>query len=84
VLTRAADATVRGFVDGTPQWQFTDTAGDGVISSNRLVFSMDNLSGGGTGEHSAGAVARVRLYDRALSQAEINSLGQTPATPCTV
>ena len=82
VLTRAADGTVRGFVDGVQQWQFTDTNGFGVISDNRLIFFRDNISGGGTGEHSAGAVARVRLFDRPLTQTEINNLGQTPATDC--
>jgi hypothetical protein len=80
VVTRTAGGTQRGFVDGVQQWQFTDTAGDGVISNNRLVFFRDNVSGG---EHSAGAVARIRLFDRALSQAEIDRLGQTPAgSPC--
>jgi hypothetical protein len=53
-----------------------------VISYNNLIFFRDNISGGGTGEHSAGAVARVRLFNRPLSQSEINDLGQTPATPC--
>ena len=85
VLTRAADGTVRGFVDGAQQWQFTDTNAFGVIStSNRLIFFRDNISGGGTGEHSAGAVARVRLFDRPLTQTEINNLGQTPASACAV
>jgi hypothetical protein len=85
VVTRAADGTVRGFVDSVQQWQFSDSNGFGVISSdNRLIFFRDNLSGGGTGEQSAGAVARVRLFDRPLSQSEINNLGQTPATPCPV
>jgi hypothetical protein len=52
-----------------------------ISDSNRLVFCRDNLSGVGTGEHSASAMARVRLFDRPLSQSEINK-GQTPATPC--
>ena len=84
VVTRAADGTMRGFVDGAQQWQFNDSAGLGVISTNRLVFFVDNISGGGTAEQSAGAVARVRLFTRALSPTEVGQLGQTPATPCAV
>jgi hypothetical protein len=84
VITRATDGTVRGVVDGVQQWQFADSGGLGVISSNRLVFFADNVSGGGTGEQSAGAVARVRLFKRALSSTEVSRLGQTPSTPCAV
>jgi hypothetical protein len=84
VVTRAADGTTRGFVDGAQQWQFADTTGDGLISSaNELIFFRDNTSGGFTTEHSAGAVARIRVFDRPLSQTEINNLGQTPGSPCT-
>jgi hypothetical protein len=80
VLTRTAGGTVRGYVDGVQQWQFTDTLGDALIdSANELRFFKDNE--GGT-EHSAGAVARIRVFDRALSQSEIDALGQTPGSPC--
>jgi hypothetical protein len=80
VVTRAADGLTRGFIDGVEQWQFTDTTGDGLIIRNTLRFFIDNSSGG---EHSAGAVARIRVFDRPLSQTEINNLGQTPGSPCT-
>jgi hypothetical protein len=84
VITRTATGTVRGFVDGAQQWQFTDSLGDAILSShNQLVFFRDNLSGGATTEHSAGAVARIRVFDRALSTTEIAALGQTPSSPCT-
>ena len=84
VITRAADGTMRGFVDGVQQWQFADSSGLGIISSNRLVFFADNVSGGGTGEQSAGAAARIRLFTRALTPTEVGQLGQTPATPCAI
>ena len=83
VVTRAENGTTRGFVDGVQQWQFTDTTGDALISPNVLRFFFDNTSDGVTGEHSAGAVARIRLFDRPLSQTEISNLGQTPGSPCT-
>jgi hypothetical protein len=84
VITRAAGGTLRGFVDGVQQWEFTDSSGDGIISSfNSLTFFQDNHIDGLTDEHSAGAVARIRVFDRPLSQTEINNLGQTPGSPCT-
>jgi hypothetical protein len=83
VLTRTADGTVTGYVDGVQQWQLADTNGVAVIDNeNTLRFFQDNTSGGTTTEHSSGSVARVRVFDRALSATEVRDLGQTPATPC--
>jgi len=85
VVTRAATGTVRGFVDGVQQWQFTDTTGAALISSeNRLgYFEDDRTTGDTANESSAGAVARIRVFDRPLSTTEIGALGQTPGSPCT-
>jgi hypothetical protein len=80
VLTRAADGTVAGYVDGIRQWQFSDTTGEALISSqNTLRFFQDNAGGS---EHSAGAVARIRVFDRPLTATEVSNLGQTPGSPC--
>ena len=90
VITRRAAtpsslATVTGYVDGVEQWQVPDSAGVAVINQeNTLRFFRDNDTGGATNEHSAGAVARIRLFDRPLSATEVQHLGQTPSTPCTV
>jgi hypothetical protein len=46
------------------------------------VFFADNVAGGGTGEQSAWAIARMRLFRRALTLTEVGQLGQTPSTPC--
>jgi hypothetical protein len=74
---------VRGYVDGVQQWQFTDTAGDSVISpNNNLFFFVDNNAGGATGEDSAGAVARIRVFDRPLTATQVANLGQTPNSSC--
>jgi hypothetical protein len=80
ITTRSSTATAVTARTRTP----ADRSGArvSVISDNNLIFFRDNISGAGTGEHSAGAVARVRLFNRPLSQSEINDLGQTPATPC--
>jgi hypothetical protein len=83
VLTRTASGTVTGYVDGVQQWQLPDTAGVAIIDGfNQLRFFQDNQTGGTTTEHAAGAVARIRVFDRALSATEVSNLGQTPSAPC--
>jgi CSLREA domain-containing protein len=85
VLTRDASGTVIGYVDGAQQFSFSDASGDAVIGvNNALRFFMDNQSGGATGEHSGGSVARIRLYDAALSAAEVGELDRAEPTVFTV
>jgi hypothetical protein len=80
VLTRAAGGTVTGYVDGVRQWQFSDTTGDALIDgAEELRFFRDNEGGN---EHAAGAVARIRVFDRPLTATEVSNLGQTPGSPC--
>ncbi|HET7271539.1 MAG TPA: choice-of-anchor Q domain-containing protein, partial [Rubrobacter sp.] len=82
VLTREAGGTVVGYVDGVQQLSFTDTAGDAVIADNTLRFFIDNQGGI---EHSAGSVARIRLYDNiALSATEVGTLDRIEPTVFTV
>ena len=74
VLTRDSAGTVTGYVDGVQQIQFTDSGGLGTInSSNTLRFFKDD----GT-EASAGAVARIRLYDGALTSTQVAALDRLP------
>jgi len=84
VLTRDGSANVVGYVDGTQELTFNDSLGDGVIDANNtLRFFRDNECVVPTcGEDSAGAVARIRLYDDALTAAEVAALDRTP-TPTT-
>jgi concanavalin A-like lectin/glucanase superfamily protein len=74
--------TVTGYVNGQQQFQFDDTANqDATIDANNtLRFFQDNTSGSGTGEDSAGAVARVRLYDGPLSSSDVANLDTIPDT----
>lgn len=84
-LTRDASGTVVGYVDGVQQFSFADTAGDAVIDANNaLRFFRDNESGGANTEHSAGSVARVRLYDAALTAVEVGALDRAEPTTFTV
>src|SRR5207302_5390430 len=80
-LSRDANGLVTGYANGIQQFQFTDTNNDAVIDSNNtLRFFQDNLSGGNTGEASAGSIARLRLYGRALGATEIAALDREPST----
>ena len=79
VLTRDVAGTVRGYVDGTEEISFTDSSGDAVFPPGTDVrfFKDDALVGG---EESAGAVARIRVYDGALTPAEVADIsGKTLA-----
>ena len=80
VLTRSASTkTVVGYVDGVKQITFQDTTNLAVIDATKtLIFFRDNLSGGGTGEDSAGAVARIRLYSAPLTATQVKALDREP------
>jgi hypothetical protein len=74
-LTRNAAGTVTGYVNGVRQFSFSDAANRAVIGSNDVLrFFKDNVSGGAGGEHSAGSIARLRLYDRSLSANQVAGL----------
>ena len=69
VLTRDGSGTVVGYADGAQQFTFVDASNDGVIVGDTLRFFKDN-----TDEESAGAVARIALFDTVLSAAEVAAL----------
>jgi hypothetical protein len=74
VLTRDRNGTVTGYVDGVRQFQAQDTSGAGIVSSAGVLrFFRDDGS-----EHSGGAVARIRLYDRVLGADEVAALDRLP------
>jgi concanavalin A-like lectin/glucanase superfamily protein len=75
VVTRDTTGTVTGYVDGVQQFQFSDTGSLGVINSNTLRFFRDD---GGSSESSAGSVARIRLYNGALSSTQVAALSRLP------
>jgi uncharacterized protein (TIGR03437 family) len=82
VLTRDAAKNVVGYVNGVQQFSFVDSGDAAVIdTNNRLIFFRDDANS----EAAAGSVARIRLYDCALTPAEVGGLdrvpGQTPTCP---
>lgn len=79
VLTRNAGGNVAGYVNGVQQFSFADSGGLAVIDANNtLRFFQDNTSGGAGNEASAGSVARIRLYDGALSASAVAALDRLP------
>ena len=72
VLTRnSATRRVRGYVNGAPQFNLADPNGYGVMSvANVLRFFRDNANR----EESAGAVARIRLWNGPLTPTQVAAL----------
>jgi len=76
VLTRAADGTVRGYVNGARQFEFSDASGSAGPGTNGVLrFFRDD----GT-EASAGKVARIRIYDVALTDPQVAALDRLPGS----
>ena len=67
-FTRDSDDRITGYVNGAQQFRYTDTNPDenALLGSDGLRFFLDD-----GGEEAPGAVARIRLFDRALSAAEV-------------
>jgi hypothetical protein len=80
VLTRDSAGTVTGYVDGTKQFSYDDSSTQAAVidANNTLRFFRDNESGGPSGESSAGAVARIQLYDEALTAEQVTGLPSGP------
>ena len=76
VVTRDTTGTVTGYIDGVQQFQFADTSSLGVIDTNNVLrfFRDDNTAS----EASAGSVVRIRLYNGALTSAQVAALSRLP------
>ena len=72
-LTRAADGTVTGYVNGVQQFSFADSSSLAVIDGSNVLrfFKDDNVV---QNENSSGAVARIRIWDGALSATQVAAL----------
>lgn len=72
-ITRDAAKNVKGYINGVEQFSFLDTSDYGVISAADTLrfFVDDNVV---QNEASAGSVARILIYDGALSAAAVSAL----------
>jgi hypothetical protein len=77
-LTRDAAGTVNGYINRTlalGPYDDSRAADAAITSSNILRFFIDDTAV--PGEDSAGAVARIRIYDGPLTAAEVAALAPT-------
>ena len=73
-LTRSPAGELVGYVDGAEQFRVADADGrSSAISSSGMVtfFHDDNDT---SGEHFAGVVTRIRLFDSVLTPAQVAAL----------
>ena len=71
VLTRSRAGRLRGYVDGTQVFDFTDPSAGKITDLNTLRFFRDNDNR----EESGGGVSRIRLYDNGMTPAQVAALG---------
>jgi len=80
VLTRAAGSKkLIGYLNGTQEWTYVDSSGFGVPGANPTIFFHDNSTSGTPCESSAGGVARIQIYNSALSASAVKALSLLPA-----
>jgi hypothetical protein len=72
ITSQPSPTRTRFYVNGS--LQLDDTKTEPVIADT-LRFFKDNVTGGSTGEDSAGAVSCIRVYSGVLSDAEVGAIG---------
>jgi RTX calcium-binding nonapeptide repeat (4 copies)/Concanavalin A-like lectin/glucanases superfamily len=76
-LTRDSAGQINVYANGAPRISYDDSVnGVGALLDNAIVFFRDNVD-----EESAGAVARIRVYDDALSPAQVLAPPACPKAP---
>ena len=81
VLTRDAAGQFTAYAYGQEQFTFADPNNLAVVdpTANNLRFFIDDSSVGG--EMSAGSVARIRVWDGAMTTSEVAALDDSPPPP---
>jgi hypothetical protein len=78
VITRDASSNVVVYLNGTQQFSFVDSGNLATLdgSPQMIRFFKDNTS-----EDSAGAIARIRLYDKVMPPAQVANLDRLTGGP---
>lgn len=80
VFTRDSDNQIFTYVDGVEQLSFVDDNNySKIVPDDVLYFFRDDFTTGDS-ENSSGAIARLRLYEGALSASEVAALDRLPET----
>lgn len=77
VVTRAAGGEYVGYIDGVERFRFQDAAGESRVPLSGLLHLFRDDATTGDGENSRGAVARLRLFDTALTPLEVMALSSS-------
>lgn len=79
IVTRTSSGLYIGYIDGVERFRFQDEEHVSAVSdARRLVFFRDDIETG-DGENASGGVARIRLFDTALTLPQVRAL--TPLAP---
>lgn len=76
-FTRTVDDATAGYVDGALQFTHADPTDQSIVSADGVRYFRDD----GAAENSAGAVARVRIYDDALTADQVLQIQQVGGLP---
>ena len=69
---------VNVFIDGEMRLSFLDAGGDAVVGgTGELFFLVDDTAGGGA-DHPEGSIDRLRIWDGAMTPAQIEALVPVP------
>lgn len=84
-LTRTAAGVVTAYMNGTQEFQFTDTNNLATLNNMLTLFKDDGTGLGGTtiAEGTVGTIARLRLYNDVLTPAQIGALAVAIPEPST-
>ena len=82
-VTRDAAGTLTVYQDGKLVLNVVDDKGIADFGANPAHFFRDNTTGPYTGEANPGAVDYIRVFDTALSLAEVQALSAPPAAVVT-
>ena len=77
VVTRAAGGEYVGYIDGVERFRFQDAAGESRVPPSGLLHLFRDDAATDDRENSQGAVARLRLFDTALTPPEVMALSNS-------
>jgi hypothetical protein len=75
ITSQPSPTRTRFYVNGSLQLDDTKTE---PLIADTLRYFKDNVTGGSTGEDSAGAVSCIRVYSGVLTDAEVGGIGASP------
>lgn len=82
-LTRDASGVFTGYVNGTQQFQFSDTSGAATFSGANAIAYFFRDDNDVSGEASSGSIDYLSIYNEALTATEVANLTSPVPEPAT-